>query len=182
MSSSSGPAHGCRRRQAPSCERLAAPLWAPSPHSQLRRGEWPSKRTQPLLTAAASSLHKDQGLVQRQERLLQRSCIAHRLRATVNQQLARPVTQSGEERVEPAPQLSTARCARNARRAVYKCNAGAASTFVCRRLDPFLRHTAIAAYLIRCGTCCNGTRTFHSTLHHVPTRAHVGAKARVGAS
>jgi hypothetical protein len=84
------PAHGCRRRQAPSCERLAAPRCAPSPHSQLRRGEWPSKRTQPLSTAAASSLHKQQGLVQRQERLLQRSCIAHRLRATVNQQLARP--------------------------------------------------------------------------------------------
>jgi hypothetical protein len=63
---------------------------APSPRSQLRRGEWPSKRTQPLLTAAASSLHKEQGLVQRRERLLQRSCIAHRLGATVNQQLARP--------------------------------------------------------------------------------------------
>jgi hypothetical protein len=33
--------------------------YVPSPRSQLRRGEWPSKRTQPLLTAAASILHKD---------------------------------------------------------------------------------------------------------------------------
>jgi hypothetical protein len=128
------------------------------------------------------SQHFAQGPVERQERLLQRSCIAHRLCATVNQQLARPVTQSGED--EWSPRLNYRRlAARGARRAVYKCNTSAALTFVCRRL--FLRYTAIAAYLIRCGTCCNGTRHLHislSTLHHVPTRAHVGAKARAGAS